>query len=188
MSGRNRNKKKQRNDQIVKYECGNISEDRMIEIHTQAYYNALKKIEKEKEEVKEPVPKKEKGKWYMNVLFVLNVLLCPWKLFFKYNKQIYDSVLVMFVFGVFWVFGTLVWLVGCFAIMYGVVQGVLLDVYREWPTMMGIGVTALFGGSILIISGEAFSTETDSNKIYAYSASVIALISCIIAVISLISV
>lgn len=40
-------------------------------------------------------------------------------------------------------------------------------------------------GSVFIVAGNEFSKVTDSNKIYAYSASILAVISCIVAIISL---
>lgn len=50
------------------------------------------------------------------------------------------------------------------------------------------GILSLTLGSIFILAGSAFSKEIDSNKIYAYSASVIALISCMISIIALLKV
>lgn len=41
------------------------------------------------------------------------------------------------------------------------------------------------GRSIFILAGGAFEKETDSNKIYAYSASIIALVSCIVSILAL---
>ena len=38
----------------------------------------------------------------------------------------------------------------------------------------------------MIISGRAFNEEQDSMKIYAYSASIIALVSCIVSIVALI--
>ena len=40
-------------------------------------------------------------------------------------------------------------------------------------------------GSIFILAGGEFEKETDNNKIYAYSASIIALVSCIVSIIAL---
>lgn len=47
------------------------------------------------------------------------------------------------------------------------------------------GLILLFLGSAFILSGKAFEKETDSTKIYAYSASIYALISCIAAIITI---
>lgn len=40
-------------------------------------------------------------------------------------------------------------------------------------------------GSIFILAGNAFGKETNSEKIYAYSASILALISCIVSILAL---
>ncbi len=38
---------------------------------------------------------------------------------------------------------------------------------------------------VILLAGGEFEKETDSNKIYAYSASIIALVSCIVSIIAL---
>lgn len=51
----------------------------------------------------------------------------------------------------------------------------------------GIGVIViycLFLASVIIISAKQFSNEKDSNKIYAFSSIIIALISCIISTVT----
>lgn len=40
-------------------------------------------------------------------------------------------------------------------------------------------------GSLMVLSGRAFREEQDSMKIYAYSASIIALISCVVSIVAL---
>lgn len=40
-------------------------------------------------------------------------------------------------------------------------------------------------GSMFILAGGEFEKEIDSNKIYAYSASIIALVSCIVSIFAL---
>lgn len=45
----------------------------MIEIHAEAYYRALKKIELEKIKTNEPVGDNKDVKWYINMLFLLNL-------------------------------------------------------------------------------------------------------------------
>ncbi len=93
MSKRNTKKK---NEQMIKYECNYLSEDRMIEIHAQAYYKALKRIEQEKEEVKEQITCKKENKAIDNILFWLNLGVCPFKISkrFKLNKNAYEGILV----------------------------------------------------------------------------------------------
>lgn len=41
-------------------------------------------------------------------------------------------------------------------------------------------------GSVFVLASETFKKETDSNKIYAYSGSIIALIGCVISIITLV--
>lgn len=48
-------------------------------------------------------------------------------------------------------------------------------------------ISILFGSTFVLAGGE-FEKETDSNKIYAYSASIIALISCIVSIIAMLGI
>ena len=60
--------------------------------------------------------------------------------------------------------------------------------YRRLNDFLGTGAIAfvlLLLGSIFILAGGEFEKETDSNKIYSYSASIIALVSCIVSIIAL---
>lgn len=45
-------------------------------------------------------------------------------------------------------------------------------------------IYCLFFASVIIISAKQFSNEKDSNKIYAFSSIIIALISCIISTVT----
>ena len=78
----------------MKYDNDYISREQIVEIYTEAYYRALKRIEKEKivNEIKE---EKRMYKWYEKILLMLNVIICPWKLSkrFSINNQICDNVL-----------------------------------------------------------------------------------------------
>lgn len=57
---------------------------------------------------------------------------------------------------------------------------------KEVENTIGIVLILLTLGSIFILAGKTFEKEVESNKIYAYSASIFALVSCIIAVITMI--
>lgn len=182
-----RRKTKKQKQQIVKYESSNISQEQMIEIQAEAYYRALKRIEDEKSKEDEQKPEIPKKKWHERILFFLNVCLWPWKINKRFNvsNRIYDSIPVMFVSFVLRLTGGIMWLVG----MVGLVTAVYnLIVYRVFKDIVGVGpvsLVILLLGAIFILAADAFEKETDSNKIYAYSASIIALVSCIVSIIAL---
>lgn len=184
MSRGNRRKTK---EQIVKYECSLISQERMIEIQTEAYYRALKKIEQEKAESKLPVRTKKNMKWYVQVLFALNVIFFPWKINKKFNinNRIYDSILVFFVSGALQMIGGAIWLFGIITILYEVYRAIIYGIFDTFFALFFIAIFSLLFGSIFVLSGDKFSQEMDSYKIYAYSSSVIALISCAVSIIAL---
>lgn len=183
MGKRNTRKNKKK---IVKYECNNISENRMIEIQAEAFYRALKRIENERLDNKEQVSEPKKDKWYVR-LFMLNAIFFPWKIHkrFKTNKEIYDSPLIVVISLVLQIIGTLIWLLGFFMIGFAVYQFIKDKIIINLIIIFLVGI-GLFGlGSLFVLAASEFSKETDSNKIYAYSASVLALISCVISMIAL---
>lgn len=187
----NRRNKKKSNKQVKRNQCSFILSDHMIEIQAEAYYRALKKMEQEKMEQEKMesqvlVGNKKKKKWYANVLFALNIIFFPWKInkHFNINNQIYDSILVFFVSGGLQMIGGVIWLVGIFAIIYDIYKVIVHGAFDTIFPILFIAFLMLLIGSIFTLSGDKFSQETDSNKIYAYSASIIALISCAVSIIS----
>lgn len=91
-----RKKNKKHNTENMLHHNESISKKQMIEIHEEAYYRALKRIEEENESHNIREEKRE-YKWYEKVLLVINFLFWPWNIDkrLKVNNQIYDSVLVI---------------------------------------------------------------------------------------------
>lgn len=182
-------KRKNVKEQVKKYEYNCLSQNEMIEIQAEAYYRAMKKIELEKIETKIPSRDKKIVKWYVFVLFMLNVIFFPWKISKKFsiNDRIYDSVLVLFVSMALQVIGSVMWLVGLGVIIYIFYKIIIGELLPAFFVLLLIAVVVFFFGSILVLAGDKFSQEMDSQKIYAYSASVIAMISCVASIIALLS-
>lgn len=162
----------------------------LLNICEEAHYRALKKIiDEQKNDEKTEETKKVIGhrKWYEEVLFFINIFLCPWKTNkkFQINDKIYDGILVFFVSAILEVSGTLIWGVGLLTASVNIFTQIKEGSYIGIIESLGLGALSLVFGSLLILSGKEFSKVTDSNKIYAYSASLIALISCIITLLSL---
>lgn len=165
-------------------------------ILTQSIVNAYQIIDEKKRIESENLEKQEednknldKEKWYINLYFMLNVLVFPRKIHkrFKINNQIYDSILVLFVSFVLGLFGSIIRLVGVYAFGCGL-KLLFMDSIDCWNVIKSFSLAflALLFGSLFILSGEEFSKVSDSNRIYAYSSCIIALLGCIIAVISII--
>jgi len=192
----NRRIYKKKKEQIIRYIGNDISQEQMIDIQAEAYYRALMKVEKEKndevnkknEENKknEQNEQKKKHKLYQEILFVINVVFWPWKINKKFHvgNGIYDSLLVLFVALVLYFCGFIMWLVGIIIILYAIYTIAKLGI--DGINIFLWSLISMLIGSTFILAGKEFSKETDSNKIYAYSASIIALISCVIGVISII--
>ena len=182
-----RRKTKKQKQQIVKYESNNISQEQMIEIKAEAYYRALKRIEDEKSKEDEQKPERRKYKWYEEVLFCINVFFWPWKISkrFSVSNKIYDSIPVRFVSGVLRFVGGFLWLAGLVGLGAEVYTLLISKIISNYLVTGSISLVLLSLGSIFILAGGAFEKETDSNKIYAYSASIIALVSCIVSILAL---
>ncbi len=182
-----RRKTKKQKRQIIKYESSNISQEQMIENQAEAYYRALKRIEAEKVKSHDPKPEKQKYKWYDNILFDLNIFLWPWKISkrFSVSNRIYDSIPVMIVSGFLRLIGGFMWLFGLVGCGFGIYNFIVHEVINVLLVTCSISFVMLSLGSIFILAGGKFEKETDSNIIYAYSACIIALVSCIVSIIAL---
>lgn len=182
-----RRRSKKKKEQIIQYATNNISQEKMIEIQSEAYYRALKRIEAEKSETDEQKLEEKKHKWYETVLFVLNVFFFPWKINKKFSisNQIYDSILVLFVSLALKAVGSIMWLFGMVEIKNEICRMYTVGITGEIIKRSLVVIIFWFLGSIFVLSGEEFSKETDSNKIYAYSACIIALTSCIVSIIAM---
>lgn len=171
-----------KNNGKMQSECVNMSEEKLIEIQAEAYYRALKRIEEEKEEaVKEKVVEKHKFTFGERVGYIFNVLVFPWKINkrFKLNG-IYDSLLVLIISSILKIVGSLMWGAGVVIIINAIVPFV-----PNASIDICYGILPILFGSIGIISGSEFEKETDSNKIYAYSGAIIAIISCIVSIVAI---
>lgn len=179
---------KRKKERVIKCGCGGISESRMIDMQAEAYYRALKKIEQEKLNYEEQAVEKKSDNGIMDLLFILNVMFFPWIIHkrFRVNKQIYDSILVLFVSGVLKIIGSLAWLSGIILVIVQIYQIIGANIVSTITVFIN-GVSLILLGSILVLSGTQFYKEEDSNKIYAYSGSIIALISCVVSIIVLIT-
>lgn len=165
-----------------------ISENRLVEIQTEAFYRALKRIKEDEEEKKENNDSGvDKNKKFEDLLFFCNVTFFPFKISkrFQINQRIYDSILVLIVSWILKAIGVLIWVGGVFTVIYDVVRIVNDSLAYGHIVGIVIGIVLMIFGSLFIQGGRGFSKESDSNKIYAYSASILALVSCVIGVIAL---
>lgn len=179
-------KNQKQNQQIIKYESKNFSQEKMIEIQAEAYYRALKRIENEKTKADKKMPERTKVKWYENLLLLLNICLWPWKINkrFPINERIYDGIPIIFVVTILRLTGILMWLGGIGNLVITIYNLFMHKIFKDIIVILCSVVVSLFG-SFFIMSASTFEKETDNNKIYAYSASIIALVSCIVSIITL---
>ena len=167
----------------VPNETGIVITENYVDLQAEAYYRAMKRLEKEKEQKDKEVVSKVKTKWWKRVMVFLNVLIFPFHIFGKkrINKKIYDDILVLPVSALLIGGGAFFWLVG----IAGIIAMITKKIVFNFNTIV-FSFFILLVGSFMIISGRAFNEEQDSMKIYAYSASIIALVSCIVSIAALI--
>lgn len=179
--------KKEKQAKKTKFNTPSVSEDKLIEIHAEAYYKALKRIEDEKEKCNSEITEENKKTWFDNICIILNVLVCPFRIFKPYRLSggIYDNLLVVIISTLLKIIGGLLWLVGWYAVGYDIILIWQNGFAWALAVMIIVGISFVLLGSMLVLAGKEFNKETDSNKIYAYSASIIALISCVVSVIAL---
>ena len=160
------------------------------QIMTQAIIEAYRFIKENKKQEKEDAHAKQadKEKWYIKALFMLNVIFWPWKVHksFSVNNQIYDSILVLFVTLMLGMFGAILWLLSLFTITIAIIGLIQGGTIGGFIGILCISIVLLMFGSLFTLAANEFSKVSDSNRIYAYSASIIALISCVIAVLTLV--
>lgn len=135
-------------------------------------------------EIKE---EKRMYKWYEKILLMLNVIICPWKLSkrFSINNQICDNVLVLVTSMILRFIGDIMWGTGLGGGAYIIYKIAVLKKLEKLYNVIPIMAILLIWGSAFILASKEFEKETESNKIYAYSASIFALVSCIVAIITM---
>lgn len=173
-------------EQIVKKECPAISEERLIEIYAEAYYRALKRIDQEREATQEQITNKKKIKLITKVLFILNLIFFPLKIskHFEINKRMYDGILIVIISVGLMSIGFLTWIVGLCKFVCDII---LLISDRSLMLFLTLIIDLVFSfyGSFIYLAGKSFGEETESNRVYAYSASILALVSCVVSLIAL---
>ena len=181
-----RKKRKKRNTKNMLHHNESMSKEQIIEIYEEAYYRALKRIDEENESHK-ITEERRKYKWYEKVLLVMNFLFWPWNIDKKYNvnSQMYDSVLVIVTSMMLLAIGGIMWIIGLGGSFWAIYKIITLKMIKEVVDTIGIIVIFLTLGSSFVLAGKSFEKEMESSKIYAYSASIFALISCAIAIVTM---
>lgn len=185
-----RNRLKRRNDiekkEIYTYQGCNFSKEEMIEIYSEAYYRAAKRLEAENNSKEEGNAAKTKRSVMDKILYFINVLLWPIHISkrFKVNGKYADSIIVMVLTGMFMLVGISLW--------FGSLGGVIVTFVngdRDFLQKCCDGwlyVFWMFFGAIFWQAGKEIYNEQDSNKLYAYTSSFMAIISVIISTVALI--
>ena len=159
------------------------------------YYSAKEfeefhlELHKTEKNIKEDVNLEPEEARKIEIKKVLKVL---WLLIFPFaykNKKVremtlYDSVLQIGVGFVLLILGMAAWAAGIIIISYTLTSNYMAGVEKIPGICFGLSV--LFMGSLVVMAALEFSSERRSDKIYNFSMSMLALISCIVSVIAVV--
>lgn len=170
-------------NQVVFAESNLVLGEKYIKLQAEAYYRAMKRLEKEKAQ-REKVQKEkfQNRKLWERIYVFFCSLFMPWFDIGKnrINSQIYDEMLVLPISTLLMGGGTLFYFVGIIAFVISITDKMKYNIFTSM-----ISLFVFIMGSLMVLSGRAFREEQDSMKIYAYSASIIALISCVVSIVAL---
>ena len=147
-----------------------ITEVELERIITSAVKNAIEQVNEEKERLHEG---DEKPRIWEVFLLALNAILFPFHIHkhFKLVDRVHDNLLAGLVSFILWLTGVILWAGGVLLLI-----GFIIKQY--WVGIPFLLVPMMFG-SFVILAANSFNKERNSERIYAYSASILALLSCI---------
>lgn len=178
---RKRQRKTLQTNENAKISMQEVDEEKWICMQTEAYYRAMKRIEAEKDE--KSVNDVPKIKRLYQILFALNFLVFPFKIFgkVKLRKGAYNLPIVYAISIIMWWAGILAWLTGLILIPHLISTGELpFNIF-----LVPLIIILVFIGSMLIVGAREFEKEEDNNQIYAFSATFLALVSLCVSIVSL---
>lgn len=162
-----------------------LSVDKQIEIQAEAYYRALKRIERDKDQQKsagiKPTPSNKDA-----LLFFVNLLFAPKHMNIeKLKLQIADGLLNLLVTLVLDIIG---YALRFFALAFWIYEIYsLINSHNEanfYILLFVIGLLLLVLGGIFNASSKELSKQTDQTRLYAYSSGIMASLAVVISVIS----
>lgn len=185
--GKKRKKNKKEKNKSETYNA--FSRKELIDIHAEAYYKALKKIEAEKEAtvVEESKPIKSNG---MVIKRMLRVFIAPFsvKIGVSNENDITNSVFSFISSFVISVIGYCLWSGGIFCLIcllwYYFNNFNVEMLWKIGIIILGL-VDAIVLGAMFIVAGKELDREKDGTKIMVYAANTLALVGVVIAIISL---
>lgn len=187
--GTKRKKYKKKDRQTENEIVLGVSTEEFAYIQEMAYYNAMKRLERDRETESIETGQKEsisKNESKINFFkFCIYMILRPSKAQEKLglNVRIYDVLLSMVISGIYKILGHLIRLISialCILIFKQKVS-LIIGIY-----VVIVAFVSIVMGSLLIISGVEFEKQDDRNCLYAYSASFIALIGLIVSTIGVV--
>ena len=180
--------KSTQNNNETKICIQDLDEEKWICMQSEAYYRAMKRIDNENTKKLSDCENVEiqndsaNMKCLYKILYILNFLLCPFKISgrVKLKEGVYNLPIVFAVSLIMWFIGLLSWLFGLLLIPYSIIlEKIPFDI-----ALVPVAVISVFIGSMLIVGAQEFEKEEDNNQIYAFSATFLALVSLCVSIAS----
>lgn len=140
-----------------------LDEEKWISMQAEAYYRAMKRIDNEStkklsdnENVEKQTNDSANIKCLYKILYILNFLLWPFKIFgrVKLKEGVYNLPIVFVVSLIMWFIGLLSWLFGLLLIPYStILEKIPFDI-----ALVPVAIISVFIGSMLIIGAQEFET------------------------------
>ncbi|MBQ8625662.1 MAG: hypothetical protein IJ419_05855 [Agathobacter sp.] len=182
--GKKRKKNKNKNKSET---CNAFSRKELIDIHAEAYYKALKKIEEENKP-NQPEAEKTNKSLKERIGIILSVTFTPFRVKIGDANQ-NDMTHGVFAFITSFAMYVIGWMLWLFAIILSGVSvfEVVQMIVEIWVLciVLPMAVVMMMLGGMFIIAGKELERETDGAKIMLYAANILALVSVVVAVVSL---
>lgn len=172
--------------EIYTYQGCNFSKEEMIEIYSEAYYRAAKRLEAESNSKEKDNTAKTKSGVIDKIWYFANIIFFPFHIrkCFKVKGKYADSIIVVVLTWLFMLVGISLWLSSWVCIIR-----VLVDTNKnlfQKSYEIVIYIFLIFFGAIFYQAEGEISNEQDSHKLYAYTSSLMAIISVMIAIVALV--
>ena len=165
-----------------------LSKKELLKIEERALYNALKKYEKNlmKSANEKEAERNRKEDDISNWKYCLMFFFVPWLVgkYLKNNKRLYENVIVFFITFILEFIGSVGWLAAIIGIC---VNGKNFLVTCEIKSMVSTGLFIIIWliSVLFIILGNRLSEEKDSKQIYTVATTIMAILTFIVAVVTL---
>lgn len=160
-----------------------VDEEKWICMQAEAYYRAMKRIEAERDE--KPLEAPPNKKILYQLIYILNFFFWPFKISkkIKLKEGVYNLPIIFAISVIMRIVGFIAWASG----LTGMVCSIFKGNFLSNIVIISMYFLLFFIGSMLLVAVQEFEKEEDSNKIYAFAGSFLALASLCVSIVALLN-